>query len=188
MYGLFTKMCAGAVISAGVSVLGLSYLCTDQPSNRHPSPAAVVALQADAAVGAGVVSSPAHGPSNHNPGSSSPGSNNSSGATANPGNSNPGANNNPGSNNPGSTNPGPNHPAPDCGCATNTPPLVNVKPDVDVDVDVVVTLPDTDVNAPGLVGGVLGTVGTVVDVVLPDCGCSPVGDLPATLPLPLLGH
>ena len=178
MYGLFTKMCTGAVISAGVSVLGLSYLCTDQPSNRHPSPAAVVALQADAAVGAGVVSSPAHGPSNHNPGSSSPGSNTNPGATTKPGNPNPGA----------TTNPGSNNPAPDCGCATNNPPLVNVKPDVDVDVDVVVTLPDTDVNAPGLVGGVLGTVGTVVDVVLPDCGCSPVGDLPAALPLPLLGH
>ena len=54
--------------------------------------------------------------------------------------------------------------------------------------DVVVKLPDTDLNAPGLVGGVLGTVGTVVDGVLPDCGCAPDSGLPVALPLPVLGH
>jgi hypothetical protein len=158
-------------------VLGVTYLCTDVPSNHHQHrPAAVVAVQADAALGAGLVISPSsHGPGTSNPGNSNPGH-------SNPGNSNPG-NSNPGNSNPGNSNPGTNHPAPDCGCATNNPPLVNVKPDVDLDVDVVVKLPDTDLNAPGLVGGVLGTVGTVVDVVLPDCGCSP-----ALLPLPVLGH
>jgi len=57
-----------------------------------------------------------------------------------------------------------------------------------LDQDVVVKLPDTDLNAPGLVGGVLGTVGTVVDGVLPDCGCAPDSGLPVALPLPVLGH
>jgi hypothetical protein len=162
-------------------VLGVTYLCTDTPSNHNHRPAAVLAVQADAGLGAGVVTSPSsHGPGKSNPGSGNPG-------YGNPGN-NPGTSN-PGTKNPGpSTNPGSSHSAPDCGCGTNNPPLINVKPDVDADVDVVVKLPDTGVNAPGLVGGVLGTVGTVVDVVLPDCGCSPDSGLPAALPLPLLGH
>jgi len=186
MYGLLTKCGAGAVLSAGLSVLGVTFLCTDVPSSHHHRPAAIVAVQADAALGAGVVTSaPSHGPGNGNLGNSNTGNNN-------PGNNNAGTSNagnsNAGNPNPATSNPGTSHPAPDCGCVSNTPPLITVKPDVDVDVDVVVKLPDTDLNAPGLVGGVLGTVGTVVDGVLPDCGCAPDSGLPVALPLPVLGH
>jgi hypothetical protein len=180
MYGLFTKFGLGAVVSAGLSVLGISYLCTDAPPNhQHPRPAAVVAIQADAALDAGVATAP----SSHSPGQVGVSVSGSLGSKA-PGATNPGSSTNPGSNpsQPGGTQPGPG-----CGCTTHNPPLVNVKPDVDVDVDVDVKLPDTDLNAPGIVGGVLGTVGVVVDGVLPDCGCSPLGQ-PAVLPVPLLGH
>ena len=50
MYGLFTKLGLGAVVSAGLSVLGISYLSTDVPSNHlDRGPAAVVAIEVDAA-------------------------------------------------------------------------------------------------------------------------------------------
>ena len=63
MYGVFTKFGLGAVVSAGLSVLGINYLCTDPlPNQHHHRPAAVVAIQADAALGAGVTTAPAsHG-------------------------------------------------------------------------------------------------------------------------------
>jgi hypothetical protein len=168
MYGLFTRIGAGAVISAGLSVLGISYLCTQDASNHstdHPA-AVVAAVQADAALGAAVV------PGSHGAGGGNTGVTTSPASAGNPGS--------------GST-PGSSPEAPDCGCAANNPSLVNVKPDVDVDVDVDVKLPGTDVDAPGLVGGVLGTVGTVVDGVLPDCGCTSGGPT-AIVPLPVLGH
>ena len=185
MYGLLTKCGAGAVLSAGLSVLGVTYLCTDVPTNhQHHRPAAVVAVQADAALGAGggVAVGARTGQwqcRTRDLGERQP--RRQRRRERQPRHQQPGRH--PGS----SSNPGTSHPAPDCGCTTNNPPLINVKPDVDVDVDVVVKLPDTDLNAPGLVGGVLGTVGTVVDVVLPDCGCSSAGP-PALLPLPVLGH
>ena len=180
MYGLFTKMGLGAVVSAGLSVLGISYLCSDPaPNQHHQRPPALVAVQADAALGVGAVPSagPGHGggsnPGNQNPGNDNPGNHN-------PGNQNPG-NQNPGTYNPGTYNPGNQNPSPTC-CNT-LPPLVNVEPDVDLDVDVDVKLPDVDAPTT-IVGGVLGTVGVVVDGVLPDCGCNQ----PVLLPLPVLGH
>jgi len=177
MYGLFTRIGAGAVISAGLSVLGISYLCTEGSThNSSHEPAAVVAaIHADAGLGVSTA------PSSHGPGASTgsnagtPGSN--SGSASNP-SSNPGSASNPGSSS-GSNNPG-------CGCNAGTP-IVNVKPDVDADVNVVVKLPDPDLNASGLVNGAVGTVNGVVDGVLPDCGCSPGGPL-VVLPLPVLGH
>jgi hypothetical protein len=181
MYGLFTRIGAGAVISAGLSVLGISYLCTEGSTHNssHEPAAAVAAIHADAGVGVSTA------PSSHGPGASTgsnagtPGSNSGSASnpSSNPG-SNPGSASNPGSSS-GSNNPG-------CGCNAGTP-IVNVKPDVDADVNVVVKLPDPDLNASGLVNGAVGTVNGVVDGVLPDCGCSPGGPL-VVLPLPVLGH
>ena len=173
MYELFTRIGAGAVISAGLSVLGITYLCTDTSSHHAHHPTAVVAaVQADAALGTSVAPS-SHGTGTGNQGNGNSGAGNTGSSTSS------GSNNNPGSN-PGSSNPG-------CGCNAGNPPIVNVKPDVDADVNVVVKLPDADVNAPGLVGGVAGTVNGVVDGVLPDCGCTPGGPL-VDLRLPVLGH
>ena len=120
MYGLFTKLGLGAVVSAGLSVLGISYLCTDAPSNHEQAPAAVVAIQADAALGAGVTTAP----SSHSPGQGG------GPAYGSPGNQTPGATN-PGSsaNNPGSnpSQPGVNHATvPACNGVSANPRWVRV--------------------------------------------------------------
>jgi hypothetical protein len=190
MYGLFTKLGLGAVVSAGLSVLGISYLCTEPPANHHPNrPPTVVAVHADAALGV-APASPGRGPgsganagSNPNRGSgTSPGTSSGNGSGSSSGS-------NRGSNNGANSGSNPQHPTSDCGCDATNPALINVKPvvdvDVDVDADAGVTLSDSAVTAPVVAGP--GTVGDVVDGVLPDCGCNPGGS-PAHLFVSVLGH
>jgi hypothetical protein len=186
MYGLFTRLGAGAVMSAGLSVLGVTLLCTEAPSSHHHNTPAAVAIEADAALDVAANTASPGSPSN-----GAPAGRVALGVDGNVGLTIPGSATNPGSNpsHPGSnpSHPGSN-PAPGCGCTTSNPPLVNVKPDVDVDVDVDVKLPDVDVDTPDVVGGVLGTVGIVVDGVLPDCGCTSGDHSTGLLPLSILGH
>jgi hypothetical protein len=179
MYGLFTRLGAGAVMSAGLSVLGVTLLCTEAPSSHHHNAPAAVAIEADAALDVAANTASPGSPSN-----GAPAARVALGVNGNASLTIPGSATNPGSN---PSHPGSN-PAPGCGCTTSNPPLVNVKPDVKVDVDVDAKLPAVDLDTPDLVGGVLGTVGTVVDGVLPDCGCTSGDHSTGLLPLSVLGH
>ena len=160
MYGVLTKLGASAVLSVGLSVLGVSYLCSDStPTHQQPA-AATVGVNADADVnGATAAPRPVHADGGVN------GTITVRVQHANPGGTASGPANNP--SNPGQ--PGSNQPG--CHCTSSNPSLVTVKPDLNLDVDV-----DAEATPPGVVVDpslAVGVVGAVVDGVSSDCGCTP---------------
>jgi hypothetical protein len=169
MYGVFTKLGASAVLCAGLSVLGISSLCSNStPAHQHATPV-TVGVQADADINGDVAAAP---------GSVKSGAGVDGTITVRVPNPRPTTNpSNPGQ--PGSNQPG-------CNCTSTNPSLVTVKPHVDLDVDVDAKLPGAVVD-PNLAGGLVGTVGAVVNGVSPDCGCTPSGQ-PALLSVSVLGH